>query len=51
MCLEAVKEYGYALEFVPEHHKDSIMCLTALQTHPNAIRCVPEQFKNLIKSL
>ena len=48
MCLEAVKNDGDALEFVPEQYKDAIMSLTALYSNKNAIKWVPEQFKNLM---
>ena len=42
MCNEAVDNYPYALEFVPECFKTQNMCNKAVNTYLSSIKFVPE---------
>ena len=44
MCKEAVENYPYALEFVPECYKIKKKCDKAVNTYPSTIKLVPECF-------
>ena len=43
MCLEAVREDGMELQYVPEQMKTYEMCLEAVKQDCKAIRFVPEE--------
>ena len=45
MCYEAVDNYAYALEFVPDYCKTQEMCDQAVDTCPFAFDSVPDRFK------
>ena len=45
MCDEAVDNYSYTLEFVPDCHKTQKLCDKAVDTYPSAIQFVPECYK------
>jgi len=45
MCLEAVKQSGGALKYVPENLKTAEMCLEAVRWYHKMIEYVPENLK------
>ena len=49
--MEAIKNHGNALQFVPEHHKTYELCWEAVKNKESALQWVPGQFKNGIKSI
>jgi hypothetical protein len=42
LCLIAVQETGYALQYVPEDMKTPELCLIAVQKNGWMLQCVPE---------
>jgi len=48
MCLETVKYYGNALEYVPEKLKTYELCLEAVKQDGDALEYVPENLKDII---
>jgi len=51
MCMVAVKENWYALEFVPDEMKTPEMCMVAIEEDLDALEFVPEKFNSLVKHL
>ena len=45
MCMEAVRNDGYALSYVPEEIKTAEMCMEAVKNSGTALEYVPEEFK------
>jgi len=51
LCLEAVKQNGYSLKFVPEKFKTAKLCLEAVKQNSYAFQFVPEAIKEKVKKL
>jgi hypothetical protein len=48
LCLEAVKNKGYALKDVPEQFKTYKLCLEAVKNNGNALEYLPKKLFNLL---
>jgi hypothetical protein len=51
MCLEAVKQDGGSLEFVPEEFKTMDMCLEAVKQDGQAFQLVPDKMKAQVEAI
>jgi hypothetical protein len=47
ICWEAVKQCGYALQYVPEALRDQEICLEAVKQDGMALDYVPEKFLDI----
>ena len=45
LCLEAVKQWGWALKDVPENLRTAELCLLAVKQDGRVLWCVPENLK------
>jgi hypothetical protein len=50
ICLEAVKQNGCALKYVPENLKTKELCLEAVKQDGYALKYVPENLKEYVKN-
>ena len=45
MCNEAVNDYVYALDFVPDCYETHKMCNKAVNTYTSIIQFIPEYYR------
>ena len=46
MCMEAVKQDGFALAYVPEQIKDPEICFEAVRNNNLALQFIPDYFED-----
>jgi len=47
ICLEAVKDDGWNIKFIPEHMRTEKICLIAIRRDINTYRYIPENIINM----
>ena len=49
MCLEAVQQNGWALQYVPEELRTKELCEIAIKNNGKALKFIPDNLKNKLK--